>query len=36
MPHGFYTLPQLEASTKYYKAAAAWVKKLLATKGWDV
>ncbi|OAP61708.1 hypothetical protein AYL99_03911 [Fonsecaea erecta] len=35
LPHGFYTFPQLEATTKYFKKSAAWVKKLLASKGWD-
>lgn len=35
MPHGFYTFPQLEATTKYFKQSAAWVKKLLASKGWN-
>jgi dipeptidyl aminopeptidase/acylaminoacyl peptidase len=35
LPHGFYTFPQLEASTKYFKKAASWIKELLVTKGWE-
>ncbi|OQU94865.1 hypothetical protein CLAIMM_01156 isoform 3 [Cladophialophora immunda] len=35
LPHGFYTFPQLEATTEYFKQSAAWVKKLLSSKGWE-
>ncbi|RVX68669.1 hypothetical protein B0A52_07096 [Exophiala mesophila] len=35
LPHGFYSFPQLEATTKYFKQSAAWAKKLLASKGWN-
>ncbi|EXJ76483.1 uncharacterized protein A1O5_00991 [Cladophialophora psammophila CBS 110553] len=35
LPHGFYTFPQLEASTRYFKKAASWIKELLAKKGWE-
>jgi len=35
LPHGFYTIPHLPATTEYYKKSAAWIKKLLASEGWQ-